>query len=63
MHFLISLIFGTLFLFLLARAIIETIIGLCQIIFGLALYAVSYFLNALAWCLRTFNALWRTACG
>lgn len=63
MHLLVSLILGSVFLFLLARAIVETVIGLCQILIGLALLAVSYLLNAIAWCLRTYKALWRTACG
>lgn len=63
MHLLVSLVLGSLFLFLLARAILETIIGLSQILIGLALYAVSYLLHGIAWCLRIFSALWRTAIG
>jgi len=63
MHFIISLIIGSIFLFLLARAIIETAIGICRILISLALYAVSYFLDAFAWCLRSYKALWRTAFG
>lgn len=63
MHLIISLIIGTVFLLLLVRAIVETFIGICQILIVLTLYAFSYLLDALAWCLRTYKSLWRTACG
>lgn len=63
MHFLISLLIGGIILVLLTRALIETVIGLCQIAIGLTLHAIACMLDALAWCIRIFHSLWRTACG
>jgi hypothetical protein len=63
MHLLISIIIGGIFLFFLARAIVETIVGVCQILCGLCLLAIAYALEALVWGLRTFQTLRRTVRG
>jgi hypothetical protein len=63
MHLLLSLIFGGILLFLLARALFETVIGLCQILISLLLLAIAYLLDATAWAIRTSKSLWRTAFG
>lgn len=63
MHLLLSILIGTILLFLLARAFIETAIGLCQIFLGLLLLACSHLLSGIAWCMRAYKSLWRAACG
>jgi len=61
MHFLISFILGSIFLFLLSRAIMETVIGLCQIAYGIVLHVIAFALDALAWSIRMTRGLWRIA--
>jgi len=63
MHTLFSILFGGILLILIARALVETVIGLCQILIGLTLHAIAFMLEALAWCIRVFQSLWRTAFG
>jgi hypothetical protein len=63
MHLIISIIFGGLLLFLLARAILETVLGLGQLLFGLLLLAVACLCKVIAWAIRANESLWRMAFG
>ena len=57
MTFFIELIFGILLLFFIGRAILETIRGICLVIFGLICHALAAFLSVMAWSLHTFKRL------
>jgi hypothetical protein len=55
MIFLIELIFGILLLFFIGRAILETIRGICLVIFGLTCHALAAVLSVVVWLLHTFK--------
>lgn len=57
MHLIISIILGGILLFLLARAILETVLGLCQILLGLLLLALSCLCNITAWAICAYKSL------
>ena len=52
--FIISII-GSILVFLIARAIFETFIGVGRLALGLMFIAISYILDGLAWSLRSFD--------
>ena len=55
MTFFIELIFGILLLFFIGRAILETIQGICLVIFGLTCHALAAVLSAVVWLLHAFT--------
>jgi uncharacterized membrane protein required for colicin V production len=57
MIFLIELIFGILLLFVIGKAILETIWDICLVIFGLICHALAAVLFVMAWSLHTFKRL------
>lgn len=57
MTFFIELIFGILLLFFIGRAILETIQGICLVIFGLTCHALAAVLSVMVWLLHTFKRL------
>jgi uncharacterized membrane protein required for colicin V production len=57
MIFFIELIFGILLLFVIGKAILETIWGICLVIFGLLCHVLAAVLTVMAWSLHTFKRL------
>jgi hypothetical protein len=57
MIFFIELIFGILLLFVIGKATLEIIRGICLVIFGLLCHVLAAVLTVMAWSLHTFKRL------